>query len=139
MFCLFVEHKKQINLSLMDLISILTIWSSQIHYKNGYWLSRTLVITEVTSKFYWEKTLYKGNFLRGRAGPSRMDLNNNLPSCWFLSVIDKIWSRIEDFSLGLWFFGSFVGIPEDCLTMTIPTGRNDTKRKKENQAILTQW
>ncbi len=66
-------------------------------------------------------------------------VSHNLPFCSFLSVIDKIWSRIEDFSLGLWFFGLFVRILEDCLTTTITTGRNDRKRKKENQVILTQW
>jgi hypothetical protein len=53
----------------MDLISISTTWSSQIHYNNGNSLPRTLVIIEVISEFYSEKTLIKEIFFG--AGPSR--------------------------------------------------------------------
>jgi hypothetical protein len=85
----------------MDLISISTIWSSQIHDNHGYWLPRTLVITEVLSEFYYEKTLIKEiSFGPGlgragignqRAGPSRAQLKLNRIE-WALIIVGSLWT-----------------------------------------------
>jgi hypothetical protein len=98
MFCLFLWHKKRINLCRMDLISISTIWSSQIHYNNVYWLSRTLVIIVVISKFYWEQTLYKGNILRDwwamKSGPFEAWYEPNETSIIFCRYSPSKWLMI---------------------------------------------